>query len=189
MILLIFGLTMATLGKTSQYPTAILLRRKRIIFPVRIMSLFYNILLFTSLAQISTIGIAPINILGLILAICGMIFAISILVFIGVISNYHKFQVDDPHYYILVEQMVTKRWYCKNNLFINLLMRTGIIVSFVFLFKSPRVAGIIILAMQIGYTIYFMVFIRFIKIRYYVVLSINLIITIGVILTIYIGAS
>ncbi len=102
-LLLVFGLVMVTLGKTSQQPTAILLRRKRIIFPVRIMTLFYNILLFSSLAQLSTIGVAPINVLALILAICGVLFAISILVFIGVISNYRKFQVDDPHYYVLVE--------------------------------------------------------------------------------------
>lgn len=87
LILLMFGLTMATLGKTSQHPTAILLRRKRIIFPVRIMTLCYNILLFSSLAQLSTIGLVPLNILSIVLAICGLTFSVSILIFIGVISN------------------------------------------------------------------------------------------------------
>ena len=59
------------------------------------------------------------------------------LIFVGVVSNWKKFQVDDPHYYVLVEEMTTKKWYAKNNTLINLLTRTCILCLYVGLFSTP----------------------------------------------------
>ena len=49
-----FFLVIATLRLTHN-PTAVLIRRKRIIFPVRICHLCYNMLLFSTLASITNI--------------------------------------------------------------------------------------------------------------------------------------
>ena len=101
-ILLTFWLIQAIVGKRSQHPTAVLLRRKRVIFPVRVGTFVFNILLFSSLAELSTVSLAPIKPLNLAFAIVGLISSVAIIAFIAVISNSKKFQVDDPHYYVLV---------------------------------------------------------------------------------------
>jgi maltodextrin utilization protein YvdJ len=110
-------------------------------------------------------------------------------IFLLVVSNYKKFQVDDPNYYVLVEEMINKRWYAKNNILINLFNRLIILAVFIVFFKFPKIAGIIMTITQLAYTIYFLTFIRFRKIRYFGILSFGNILTLGIILCIYIGSS
>lgn len=86
----------------SQSPTAILLRRKRIIFPIRVLTFVYNILLFASLAQLSNTFSSSIKTIPFALGLVGLLACLSTLIFVGVVSNYKKFQADDPHYYVLV---------------------------------------------------------------------------------------
>jgi hypothetical protein len=187
-LLLLFWLAIAVIGKVSQSPTAILLRRKRIIFPVRVLTFVFNILLFASLAQLSTSSIASIKPIPFVVALIGVGASLASLIFVGVISNFKRFQVDDPHYYVLVEQMVTKRWWAKNNTLISLLTRAAIIIAFVMLFSLPQIAGMIMMAVQIFYCVYFIISIRYTKIRYFVVLAANCLVLVAVILASYLGA-
>jgi hypothetical protein len=101
-LLLIFWLAIAVVGKVSQSPTAILLRRKRIIFPVRVLTFVFNIVLFASLAQLTTYPLSAIKAIPFALAVIGLLASVGTLVFVGVVSSYRRFQVDDPHYYVLV---------------------------------------------------------------------------------------
>lgn len=110
------------------------------------------------------------------------------LIGVAVASNLKNFRVDDPNYYVIVEQMVTKSWYARNNTLISLIIRGGIILSYTLLFKIPEIAGIIMISLQICYTLYYISMIRFTKIRYYAVIVMGNIIMIGVLLAIYIGA-
>jgi hypothetical protein len=84
--------------------------------------------------------------------------------------------------------MVKKQCLSKNNIFISLLTRTGIIVAFVLLFQMPQIAGMIMLAFQFMYTLYYIATIRFTKIRYFLVLAINCLILIAILLTSYLGS-
>lgn len=84
--------------------------------------------------------------------------------------------------------MTTKKWYAKNNLIISLLTRGLIIISFLLLFKTPQIAGIIMIILQITYTIYVIWLIRFVKIRYYIIIITGNILMIGILMTIYLGS-
>jgi hypothetical protein len=64
--------------------------------------------------------------------------------------------------------MTSKKWFAKNNTLISLLIRTLIICVYAGLFSSPSVSGIILIILQSIYTIYFIVLIRFTKLRYFV---------------------
>lgn len=84
--------------------------------------------------------------------------------------------------------MITKKWYAKNNVAFSLIARAIIIIAFVALFEDPSEAGIIMLVAQLLYTFYLAVFLRFVKVRYFVfILGANLLM-IGIILVIYIGS-
>lgn len=70
-----------------------------------------------------------------------VIFAIAALVkqvvFLGIVfylTNYKKFQIDDPHYYVIVEKLSNSRWYARNNFIASLIVRSFCIVIFVTLF-------------------------------------------------------
>jgi len=76
--------------------------------------------------------------------------------------------VDDPHYYVLLEQMTSKKWFAKNNILLYLLNRTLIICMYSGLFSNPSASGVILIIFQTIYTIYFIVLIRFTKIRYFI---------------------
>lgn len=84
--------------------------------------------------------------------------------------------------------MTTKKWFAKNNILICLITRAAIITAFVFLFRMPEFAGIVMVVLQLSYSIYFVIFIRYTKIRYFVVIALNSCLTIVLIFTIYIGA-
>lgn len=68
------------------------------------------------------------------LAILALIKVIVVLIGLAVSSNWKRFQVDDPHYYVLLEQMTSKKWYAKNNVLISLITRGVIILAFVMQF-------------------------------------------------------
>lgn len=63
--------------------------------------------------------------------------------------------------------MVSKRWFAKNNILISLLFRTVILCVYAGLFSSPSASGIILIILQTIYTIYFIVLLRFTKLRYF----------------------
>jgi len=86
---------------------------------------------------------------------------------LGIVCNWKQFQVDDPHYYVLVEQLTSKKWHSKNCLLFSLINRGIIIISFIALFSMPQISGIIIIISQVVYTMYFVVLLRYTKIRYF----------------------
>lgn len=55
-ILGIFWMLLILSYRIPHNPTAILIRRKKIIFPTRVFTFIFNILLFSSLIQITTIN-------------------------------------------------------------------------------------------------------------------------------------
>lgn len=136
MVLLgIFWMLLILSYRIPHNPTAILIRRKKIIFPTRIITFVFNILLFSSLIQVSTISTEPsLKVFALVLAILAIIKIVVVLIGLAVTSNWKRFQVDDPHYYVLLEQMTSKKWYAKNNVLISLIARGVIIIAFVLQF-------------------------------------------------------
>ena len=104
LIIMAFFLFIVVLtDKWMHSPTATLIRRKKIIFPVRITTLTFNILFLTSLIQVATINESTsIKLFPFVLAVFGMVCVLLMLVGVGVVSNWKKFQVDDPNYYVLV---------------------------------------------------------------------------------------
>lgn len=84
-------------------PTAALIRRKKIIFPTRIYTFIFNMLLYSSLIQVTTTSTEPkLKIFAYILAILAIIKLVVVLIGLLVSSNWKRFQVDDPHYYVLL---------------------------------------------------------------------------------------
>lgn len=84
--------------------------------------------------------------------------------------------------------MITKQWYARNNTLIALIVRAAIITTFVFLFQIPQIAGIIMLAFQLIYCVYFIAVMRFTKIRYFIFLSVQVGLTLALIFVAYMGA-
>lgn len=189
MVLLgVFWLLLIVVDRIPHSPTAILIKRKKIIFPTRVITFIFNILLFSSMLQVTTVSTEPtFKTFAFVLAILALVKLVIVLIGLLVTSNWKRFEVDDPHYYVLVEQMTTKRWYAKNNVIISLLARGIIIITFVTLFESPQVAGIIMIITQILYSLYVIALLRYTKIRYYVFIVIGNLLTIGTLLVIYIG--
>lgn len=189
LILSVFLLVVTCTDKMVHTPAAALVRRKKIIFPVRLMTVTFNALLLSSLLQISNINeVMTLQVAPFVLAVLAIGMCVVELVVLAVISNWKKFQIDDPNYYVLVEQMTSKKWYSKNNVFFSLLTRTIIICVYVGLYRSPGVSGIVMVLMQAGYTIYFIALIRFTKIRYFVATIVGNILMIAVLMTVYIGS-
>ena len=80
-----------------------LLKRKKVIFPIRLITLIYNVLLLSSLAQVTSINdVIEFQPFSFSIAILALVVVFLMLVGVGVISNWKKFQVDDPHYYVLL---------------------------------------------------------------------------------------
>jgi hypothetical protein len=105
MVLLgVFWLLLILVDRIPHNPTAILIRRKKIIFPVRLFTFVFNILLFSSLVQLTTTKTEPsLKVFALILASLALLKILVVLIGIAVTSNWKRFQVDDPQYYVLVE--------------------------------------------------------------------------------------
>lgn len=175
-----FFLVVATL-RLPHNPTAILIRRKRAIFPVRIATLTYNMLLFSSLTSIvSVYNVMIIDIFQLFLSILGILLSTAIFIGIFFLCNFKKFKLDDPNYYIVCEKMLSVRWWVKNKLFFQITNNTIIICSFVFGFSKPSQSMIVIIVSQALYTFYLLIFINYTKLRY----KINLLLSCGLFLVI-----
>lgn len=102
-ILGIFWLLLLLVDRIPHNPTAILIRRKKIILPTRIITFIYNILLFSSLIQITTTKTEQrLKAFALSLAILALFKILVVLIGLAVTSNWKRFQVDDPHYYVLL---------------------------------------------------------------------------------------
>lgn len=100
---LIFLFIVLVTDKMAHSPTGMLIKRKKVIFPVRLITLTFNVLLLSSLIQIVSLNSKmPFDAFPFILAVMGLTVIIIELVGVGIISNWKKFQVDDPHYYVLV---------------------------------------------------------------------------------------
>ena len=73
-------------------PISILLKRKKIIFPIRLASLVYNVLLLSSLINLVTfnnnVSFQP---FGFVLAIFGVSVAGMLLIGVGIVSNWKNF--------------------------------------------------------------------------------------------------
>ena len=166
-----------------------LLKRKKIIFPVRLITLFYNVLLLSSLSQITgTNEIISFQPLSFSIAILALVVTLVLLISIVVVSNWKRFQVDDPHYYVLLEQMTSKKWYAKNNIAISLTFRTLMIGIYVGMFSNSSAGGIIIIILQVIYTIYFIIMIRFTKVRYMIFKAISHLLLIATLTISYVGS-
>jgi hypothetical protein len=138
LILTVFLTVVMFTDKMVHSPTAALLRRKKVIFPVRLITLTFNALLLSSLIQLTNINdVMTIQIAPFVLSVLAISVVVVMLIAVAVISNWKKFQVDDPNYYVLLEQMTSKKWYAKNNILLSLLTRTIIICVYVGLYKSP----------------------------------------------------
>lgn len=84
-------------------PTANLIRRKKIIFPTRIYTFIFNMLLYSSLIQVTTTSTEPkFKVFAYVLAILALVKLGVVLIGLVVSSNWRRFQVDDPHYYVLL---------------------------------------------------------------------------------------
>lgn len=184
-----FFAVIAAMDKTSQSPAVTLIRRKKIIFPVRLITLTFNALLLCSLVQLTTTNdIIPLDIFPFAMAAVALTMVLVFLVGVGVISNWKKFQVEDPHYYVLLEQLTSQRWYAKNNVLISLLTRAAMICTYVGSFSTPETAGIIIVILQTAYSIYYLLLLRFTKIRYLLVMTISNFLMISVLVVAYVGS-
>ena len=189
LVLVIFLFILAITDKNLHSPTTMLLKRKKITFPIRLTTLFYNVMLLSSLIQvIGTNDIVSFQPFSFSIAILALIVIFIILISVGVVSNWKRFQVDDPHYYVLLEQMTSKKWYAKNNILISLVFRTLMIGIYVGMFSNSSAGGIIIIILQVIYTIYFIILIRFTKLRYLIFKSISHLLLIITLTISYVGS-
>ena len=91
-ILLLFLLVLACTNKLIHSPTVMLLKRKKIIFPIRLVTLFFNVLLLSSLMQVTSInGVVSFRPESFSLSVLALVTIFLILVGIAVISNWRKF--------------------------------------------------------------------------------------------------
>ncbi len=84
--------------------------------------------------------------------------------------------------------MTSKKWYSRNNTLLSLLLRTFIIIIYVVQFDNPSLGGIIIVIAQTAYSIYFIIFLRFTKLRYFVGNLMGNFILVGIYMTSYIAS-
>lgn len=188
-ILGVFWLLLLLVERIPHSPTAVLVRRKKIIFPTRVITFIFNILVFSSVAQISTANTEPtFKLFAFVLAILALMKALMVLVGLAVTSNWQRFQVDDPHYYVLLEEMTSKKWYAKNNVLFSLVARGSILTVFASMFRVPEIAGIIMLIIQVLYAFYVIALLRFTKLRYYIIIVCANILTVALLLLSYVGS-
>lgn len=91
-ILATFWLMTMMADRISHNSTAILIRRKKIIFPVRLTTLVYNMLLYSCLMQITTTQTQrTFDVLSFVLAIIALICILFILLGIGIACNWKRF--------------------------------------------------------------------------------------------------
>jgi hypothetical protein len=133
-VLGVFWLLLLMVDRISHNSTAVLVRRKKIILPVRLITLLFNMLVYCSLMQLTSNSF---SVLSFVLAVLGLTLALLSLFGIAVASNWKRFDVEDPHYYVLLEEITSKRWYAKNNILFALVVRGVMLVGFASLFRQP----------------------------------------------------
>jgi hypothetical protein len=83
---------MVLVDRIPHSPTAILLRRKKIIFPVRIITLIFNILLYVSLMQVTTTPTeSAFDTFAFVLAVLALTVIVAMVIGVGVASNWKRF--------------------------------------------------------------------------------------------------
>lgn len=118
-ILIVFLSLVISVEKIPHNSTAILIRRKRVIFPLRIISLIYNMQLFSSLASLSTIStVSNLDIFDLFVTILSIGTIAIYYAFTVYICNFKNYKLDDPNYYVVTEELVSTRIWVKNKIFI-----------------------------------------------------------------------
>ena len=124
---------------------------------------------FTALAEACTISseTSSADIAGIIVAILALVKQCALMIIIFYITNWSNIQIDDHNYYIIIEKLSTTRWYARNNFFFSLFIRGLTLLFFVTLFNQPKVAGGLMLAMMLAYTLASAVGMRFIKARFW----------------------
>ena len=92
LILFVFVIILGLTDKNLHSPTAMLLRRKKIIFPVRLITLLYNVLLLSSLTQVVSVNdIVDFQAFSFSLAILAIVVAFFLLLWVAIMSNWKNF--------------------------------------------------------------------------------------------------
>jgi hypothetical protein len=98
-------------------PISVLIRRKRIIFPLRVITLTLPILTFSTMASLMMKQNFPdIGAYNLSLSIIGLVFVIAAHICLFCLCNIKKYKHDDPQYYVMSERIISSRWWIKNKL-------------------------------------------------------------------------
>lgn len=105
--------------------------------------------------------------------------------FVFFICNFKRYKLDDPHYYVILEEMVSTRWWIKNKIVLEMTLSSIIILCFVFGFAMPTVFLIIMLVFTIMYLIYIIVFVIWTKLRYKVFIILAYLCFIGILSCLY----
>jgi len=91
-ILAVFWMMTMMPDRYSHNSTAILIRRKKIIFPIRLITFLYNMLFYSCMVQITTTQTnKSFDVFSFVLAIIAIIVILFILIGIGVTSNWKRF--------------------------------------------------------------------------------------------------
>lgn len=131
----LFFLITAAVDKLPHNTIGTLLKRKKIIFPFRIETIFWNITLFSTLSDVCTLNSSRrLDMFSFVFAIIVLIKQVIILAVFGWIINGSQFEIDDPKYYVLVEKLTSKRWYSRNYSLFALIVRALIIIIFITLY-------------------------------------------------------
>ena len=92
LVIFIFVIILGLTDKSLHSPTAMLLRRKKIIFPVRLITLLYNVMLLSSLIQVVSVNdVVGFQAFSFSLAILAIVVAFFLLLWVGVMSNWKNF--------------------------------------------------------------------------------------------------
>ena len=187
-ILGIFWLMLIFVNKIPHQPTVAFVHKMKMTLSMRIISFIFNILLFASLMQITTTATEPeFKTFAYVLAILALAKIVMVLGGLAFTSNSKYFLVEDPTFYVLVEEIKEDKWYSRNNVLIGLLFRGAIIIAFVVGFQQPKIAGIVMILLQFFYFLFLAVFIKFTEIRYYIFILAANFIAVGVLVLSMLG--
>lgn len=149
---------------------AVMFRRKKIIFPFRLYTFFFNFLMTCTCMELLylTNHINDSNASIVEAFICLVFLLIG---FIGIVIklNFSPTKIEDPRFYALAEKQTSSKKRLKNQIVFSLLTRAAIIGSFVGSFAYPSTAQILILCFQSVYTLYYIIFVRLTKLRYFLI--------------------
>lgn len=149
---------------------SLMYRRKKVIFPFRLYTFFYNFFLISTLTQILFLSKdVKAGASNFVVAFLCLIYLVAGLGFIVYQLNFSKAQLDDPRYYALVEKQISTKWTSRNHITVSLVTRLIVIASFVGSFGTPLTAEIVMLTAQSIYCVYFAAFVRYAKWRWWAI--------------------